>query len=233
MTLHPMTPIAVFDTETTGVDTDSARIVTAFIGVIDGSGTLVSQRDWLLDPEVIIPDRAVSVHGITTDHARMNGLDAKHGISEIALELNTLAEQKIPVVVFNAPYDLSLLVSELSRHSLEIDLNYHAVIDPLVLDRELDRYRRGKRTLVDLCELYEIDLSAAHNAKADAVASGLLAQKILSSYAAELPDDFHELHALQLSWAERQRADFSAYLTKIGKLAEGESLPGGWPIKER
>lgn len=233
MLLDPKTTIAVFDTETTGVDTDNSRIVTAFIGILDASGTLTSQRNWLIDPEVNIPDTAVSVHGITTDHARAHGIGAKQGVAEIALELKSIAEQNIPLVVFNAPYDLSLLASELERHSIENEPEYYAVLDPLVLDRELDRYRRGKRTLVDLCQIYQIELSDAHNAEADAVASGLVAQRLLTSYEADLPNDFLALHNIQIAWAERQRADLSDYLTRVGKLTNGKTLSGGWPLKDR
>ena len=42
--------VAVFDLETTGVDTSTARIVTAFLGVLDEHGELVEQHAWPADP---------------------------------------------------------------------------------------------------------------------------------------------------------------------------------------
>ena len=50
-----MERVAVFDLETTGVDPREARIVTAFIGLIDADGELERGTDWLADPGVEIP----------------------------------------------------------------------------------------------------------------------------------------------------------------------------------
>lgn len=61
--------LAVFDLETTGVDVTSARIVTAFVGVLSVDGTLISSRSWLADPGVEIPAGAAAIHGITTERA--------------------------------------------------------------------------------------------------------------------------------------------------------------------
>ena len=45
------------------------------------------------------------------------------------------------------------------------------VLDPRVLDRHLDRYRKGRRTLTDLCAHYGVTLEGAHDAAADALAA--------------------------------------------------------------
>ena len=45
--------IAVFDLETTGIDVENDRIVTAFVGLIDGEGTIERGTDWLADPGVL------------------------------------------------------------------------------------------------------------------------------------------------------------------------------------
>ena len=62
--------LGVFDLETTGVDVEMARIVTACIAVLDADGAVVQRWDWLADPGVEIPEAASAVHGITTERAR-------------------------------------------------------------------------------------------------------------------------------------------------------------------
>ena len=41
--------IGVFDLETTGIDVENDRIVTAHVGVLDVDGHVVDARDWLAD----------------------------------------------------------------------------------------------------------------------------------------------------------------------------------------
>ena len=45
------------------------------------------------------------------------------------------------------------------------------VLDAVVIDRHFDRDRKGRRTLVNLCEHYGIEIGNAHDASADAIAS--------------------------------------------------------------
>ena len=45
------------------------------------------------------------------------------------------------------------------------------VLDALVIDRRFDRYRKGRRRLVDLCDQYQVTIGHAHDAAADAEAS--------------------------------------------------------------
>jgi DNA polymerase-3 subunit epsilon len=52
---HWSRALGVFDLETTGVDTATARIVTAHVGVIDETGAVVERKDWIVDPGIAIP----------------------------------------------------------------------------------------------------------------------------------------------------------------------------------
>ena len=45
----------MFDLETTGVDVDTSRIVSACIAVLDDTGAVVARWDWLADPGIEIP----------------------------------------------------------------------------------------------------------------------------------------------------------------------------------
>ena len=135
--------LTVFDLETTGVDVETARIVTACIAVLDADGSVIDRWDWLADPGVEIPEGASAIHGITTELARLDGRPTDVVVAEIAQTLRTLAGLGVPLVVYNAPYDLSLLDRECRRNELEPLPDPSAVVDPLVLDKAVDRYRKG------------------------------------------------------------------------------------------
>jgi len=79
--------LAVFDLETTGVDVDTSRIVSAYVGVIADDGSVIEQLDWLADPGIEIPAGASAVHGITTERARAEGRPAQQVVSEIVAAL--------------------------------------------------------------------------------------------------------------------------------------------------
>ena len=64
--------LGVFDLETTGVDVDTSRIVSAHVGVLDAAGEVIERLDWLVNPGVVIPDGATAVHGITTQRAEVD-----------------------------------------------------------------------------------------------------------------------------------------------------------------
>ncbi len=79
--------LGVFDLETTGVDVDSSRIVSACVAVLDDQGQVVARWDWLADPGIEIPPGASAVHGITTERAREEGRSARSVVTEIAQTL--------------------------------------------------------------------------------------------------------------------------------------------------
>jgi DNA polymerase-3 subunit epsilon len=223
--------IGVFDLETTGVDVTSDRIVTAHVGLLDAAGTVLTARDWLADPGVVIPEGATAVHGITTEHARTHGRPGAVVIEEVTYALRGILDAGIPVVAYNAPFDFSLLKYEALRHGVEPILSPAPVIDPLVVDKAYDRWRRGKRTLTVVAEHYAVRLEGAHEASADAVAAGRVAQALAERYAAWLPDSVEELHTRQIAWARAQAASLTDYFIQIGRLDPEERLDGSWPIR--
>lgn len=228
---HWSSMVGVFDLETTGVEVEQDRIVTAHVGVLDAAGTAVRAHDWLADPGVAIPAGAQAVHGISTERAQAEGRPAREVVAEITQTLRELFAAGIPVVAFNAPYDFSLLKHECLRHGIEPIAQPSPVIDPLVIDKSLDRYRKGKRTLDAVAAHYAVTLDAAHQASADAIAAGRVAQAVAARFAAKLPASLDELHEQQVGWARDQAASLTEYFVKVGRLAPGEALDGSWPIR--
>lgn len=231
-----MRPMLAFDTETTGVDVESDRIVTAaVVSVNDGPR---SEREWLINPGVDIPETASKIHGITTERAQRDGADPIESIDAIVKALADAARQGTPIIAMNAPFDLSILDREARRYNVPtlstwldedgVDLY---VIDPYVLDKYVDKYRRGSRTLTALAEHYEVPLldKHAHTAAGDCLAAARVAWKIAKDYpgkVGQLP--LPVLMTVQVAAHAEQTASLEAY--KRGK-GEDVSIPRDWPIR--
>lgn len=220
--------LAVFDTETTGLDTTTERIVTAFIGVIGPDGQLLESHSWLADPGIVIPARATAVHGISTERAQKEGREAQEVVSEIVETLRDILNRSVPVVAFNASYDLSLLHHEARRHGVVPLEAPQPIVDPLVLDRALDPYRRGKRTLDAVSAHYGVINPLAHNAEGDAVTSGRVAQAMAKRFTEVFAEGADTLHRRQIDWSAQWAENFRNFLERNGKASTGVS--GEWPV---
>lgn len=221
--------LAVFDLETTGLDLEQARIVTACAVALDANGQVTgSNIEWLADPGIEIPEAASNVHGVTTEIARSQGRTSKEVVSEILETLRGFFNQGIPVVAYNAPYDFTILHYEALRNGLEPLVDPKPIIDPLVLDKFVDQYRSGKRTLQVAASVYGVQLSDAHNATADAVAAGKVAQAIAKKHYSKLPMDVSELHEAQIGWSAQQDDSYEIFRRKS---APDFTVVRGWPVK--
>ncbi|MFT3798877.1 exonuclease domain-containing protein [Microbacterium sp.] len=221
--------VGVFDLETTGVDVEHDRIVTAHVGLLGPDGAALRSHSWLADPGIAIPEGATAVHGIATEHARAHGRPASVVVAEIVAALRELFDAGIPVVAYNAPFDFSLLKHEAVRHGVTPIDSPAPVIDPLVLDKAHDRFRKGKRTLEAVAAHYAVPLLGAHDAAADAIAAGRVAQALVERFGLDASP--HELHAQQIGWARAQAESLTDHFIRIGRLDPSESLDGSWPIR--
>ncbi|MEU0412580.1 3'-5' exonuclease [Streptomyces griseorubiginosus] len=227
-------PLAAFDTETTGVDVETDRIVSAAVVVQDAAGTRPRVSRWLVNPGVPVPAGATAVHGLTDEHLQRNGRWPAPVMFEIAEVLAEQAAAGRPLVVMNAPFDLTLLDRELRRHrasSLDrwLDSAPLLVLDPRVLDKHLDRYRKGRRTLTDLCEHYGVELAGAHDAAADAQAALDVVRALGRRFAARLERLAPaELHNLQTVWHAAQARGLQAWFARSG---QEELVDPAWPLR--
>lgn len=224
-----------FDLETTGTDPLDARIVTAAVVELR-AGEPVRRHGWLADPGIAIPAQASAIHGVSNERAAAEGRPAGEVVEEIAQVLTRHWEQGVPVVAYNAAFDLTLLSAELRRHglaSLAERLGGRPtgpVVDPYTIDRAVDRYRKGKRTLEAVCAEYGVVLDRAHRADADALAAVLVARAIAErhpSVAALAPDVLHER---QVRWYAQWAASFQDFLRRKGDTAA--VVDTHWPLRE-
>ncbi|MEU3099184.1 3'-5' exonuclease [Streptomyces sp. NPDC006967] len=228
-------PLIGFDLETTGTDPREARIVTgAVIEVRAGEPT--GRREWLADPGVPIPADAVAVHGISTERATAEGRPADQVADAIAAVLTDHWKAGVPVVAYNAAFDLTLLSAELRRYGLPSlrdrlgGIGPAPVIDPYTIDRAVDRYRRGKRNLEAVCAEYGVVLDSAHDATADALAAARLACAIADRHPKVAALGPAELHLRQIEWYAEWAADFQDFLRRKGDTAA--VIDGTWPLRE-
>lgn len=226
--------LAAFDVESTSVHVDSARIVTAAI-LVRGGGIPETTQTWLTDAGgEEIPAEATAIHGITTEKARAEGMSAELAVQAIGDELYRILRAGIPLVIYNAPFDLTVLDRECRRYGFDPFTKTlrdagGLIIDPFTLDKAADKFRRGKRTLTATCEHYRVTLDGAHDATADALAAMRVAWRIGQAYPAIAAMSPDELHEYQVTARAEQAASFEEYLRKQGKP---EPIDPSWPVRE-
>ncbi|WP_405611216.1 3'-5' exonuclease [Streptomyces sp. NBC_01508] len=218
-----------FDIESTGPDPLTARIVTACIVQCGGDQPVVSAT-WLSDVDgQPIPDEAAAIHGITTERAQKEGAPLREVVGELLAGLTQVIVSGVPVVAMNARYDLTLLDREAERYGLD-PLPAGPVIDPFVIDKHADKYRRGSRKLTALCEHYAVPIGDAHQADADAIAACRVAWRQGTRYAPLAAMGLEQLHRAQVEWAAEQAASLQEYFRKKDPSAVVE---GAWPLIPR
>lgn len=252
--------MVAWDCESTGVDVESDRIVTsAVVRIEPGCEPLI--RSTVINPGVEVPEAAAEVHGWTTERVRAEGVEPAAELEWIAADLAAALTDGIPLVIANAPYDLTLLDRELRRHNLPTLTDrldgqpIGPVIDPMCIDKALDRYRPGKRKLTDLCATYGAKITDAHDCTADALAAARVAfrldqraqQALVDPYTiAELyagrrfPDrivrgfqefgklTLAEVHAAQVGWhAEQAEGLAQCWRRQANELEWQARQPGG------
>jgi DNA polymerase-3 subunit epsilon len=191
-----------FDFETTGVDRfNDVPVSYALVTIV--AGDVVSTASGLVNPGRDIPAGASAVHGISTERARSEGLPLKEAIDMVTEVVVSASRRGVPIVGMKLDYDLTMLDTQAGRLSgggLLARGWSGPVLDAVVLDRHVDQYRKGSRTLAALCAHYGVEIVNAHDASADAIASvGVLLA--LGARFKELREaDPNALHQSQIEW---------------------------------
>ncbi len=226
-------PLAGYDLETDGPSPEDARIITATVLRVEGD-QVIDSRPWLLQTERPIPAEATAIHKVTTDYANHFGAERELAIEEIATHLQTVFITGTPVVGFNVSFDFTILDRECRRVGVptltdRLGRVPSPVIDPHIIDKAADRYRKGLRKLGNTCKHYGIKLGNAHDATADALAAVRLAQAIAAKYPEVGEANVESLHRWQVGWRAQQMARLEAVHKSQGK-ASGD-YDGSWPLR--
>lgn len=179
MNLNLNKPIVFLDLETTGIDPCKDRIVEiSLVKVLpDGSREVKTRR---LNPEMHIPAEATAIHGINDDDVK----DCPK-FREVARSLAAYIDG-CDFAGFNSnKFDIPVLVEEFLRAGVDVDLKKRKFIDVQNIFHKMEQ-----RTLVAAYKFYcGKDLTEAHSAEADTLATYevLLAQ--LDRYGDQLRND--------------------------------------------
>ena len=199
-------PFCVIDFETTGLSAENDRVLEmAIVCFVDGRVT--TSHNWLINPQMPVPEESRAVHGISDDELR----DAPTFL-QIADDIEKALAGHIPVA-YNADFDRRFLHAEFSRigknpaESLVPALRPSVVwLDPLVWVRELQKYEKGKK-LTDVVARMGIKLERAHRAAGDAEAAG----HVLLGLSPQMPRTYGELVRIQMQYAARQETELKAW----------------------
>ena len=225
-------PLLGLDLETTGRDPLVALPVQ--FALLHYQAGVVKGRHGLVNPGIPIPQETTEIHGITDYDVQERGGDLEKTIIGLAGELFVADSSGIPIVGMFVSYDLTVIDQCYRRlnggKGLRDDGWNGKVIDISVMDKSLDKWRKGGRKLVDLCEHYKVPLENAHDARADTQAAVLVALAIAKKYPQVAKMDLELLHVQQAAWKRNWLKEYNVYLAE--KKNE-EPLPlsaGNWPL---
>jgi len=237
-------PLLSLDFETTTADPLSAVPVSVAFGLVDVGGHFDAWVTALVDPERAIPAAATAIHGITSEAARA-GQPRRAVVAAIAKRLSDNAtRERLPLVIYNVPFDWPVFILEAERAGIPLP-HGQPLIDPLLLDRCLERYRKGSRKLADVARRWGVALrrGQAHTAGADVVAAVQTARALAHAWRPQ-PDErytagFRESDLCFPDFQRRQRElyaawrdDRNAYWRRIGAREPDGTLRqrvGEWP----
>jgi DNA polymerase-3 subunit epsilon len=240
-----------FDLETTAANPEEARIV-QFAFAFVGGGKPTEATAGLVNPGIPIPPEATAINGIT-DEMVADAMSERDAVRITGKALRLAIKRGWPICTYNGRYDLTVEDRAARRAGLK-----SPVIDPALrsLDgRQLDlwlwKYRKGKKTLADVCEVYDASLDRAHDAAFDAIAAARLIYRIGQRGRVMLEWPYEEvraqceewerirgsvdlLHEAQVRWAYEDAVRFEAFLREKGDDGRDGNPPAvvdkQWPF---
>lgn len=165
--------------ESSGPDAEAARLIAADVLRIDlTTGTVLDHRSYHTESPA---DQVLLV------------LD----------DIEAAWAAKFPLVVWDAPFALTLLDRELRReYGLWLDIKtFGPVLDPHIIDHGVDTTRPGPRPLAAVCAHHGVAFDALRTAAADAEATGRLLIALLKRHQAKLTHrSLGDLWSTQNQW---------------------------------
>ena len=221
-------PLWSFDTETTGLDTQRDRLVSVALLYVEPDGrAVIPSYSTIIDPGIEVPEAASAVNGLTTERVRREGIAPAVALRYVVSLLTRAKAERRPLIIMNAPFDWPFLIAECRRHGIQ-EPPQMPIFDPLLVDRHTDRYRKGRRNLDSLCEVYGVTLDGAHEAGADAVAAAQVSRALVGSNDALRRYSPAELHEKQIGWHAQWAREFNRYQEARGTgRRASEVWPGG------
>lgn len=148
---------------------DTCRAVSLSAARFSSKGRLVDTFDAMILPtDFSISPGSVAIHGITEDMAKSNGRPFLQVFTDF---MTFIGPRTKTLIAHNAKFDVSVLRSEMLRHSIDLslieDLNFRCTLE-LYRERFLKPIRLG----VLYEEIFGQQFENAHNSLADCIACG-------------------------------------------------------------
>ena len=226
----PAGEVLGLDFETTGIDRfNDVPVSYALVSVVEG----VVLRSWsgLIDPGRPVPPEATAVHGISTEQARDEGMPLRDAMALVSDAVVAASERGAPLAGMKLDYDLTILdlAGDPCGQGL-LERGWRGpVLDAGVIDRHFDPEREGRRTLVDLCSHYGIEIGKAHDASADATASIEVLFALATRYHALWECDLTQLHNDQIDWHREWTESYDSWRLSEG-LMPMDPRDYVWPV---
>jgi DNA polymerase-3 subunit epsilon len=220
-----------FDLETTGVDRFSDVPVSLALLRLQ-RGVVLERTVEFVNPGRPIPEEATAIHGITNEVARRDGMPLPAAIELVATTLVDASRRGVPVVGVKLDYDLTMvdvLCRAMDGRGLPDRGWTGPVLDALVLDRHVDRFRKGRRTLVDLCELYGVTIGQAHSADCDAAAAAGVLLAMAGRYEELSGASLNALHLGQVDYHREWVLSYDEWRRGRG-LEPLDDREASWPL---
>lgn len=193
-------PLAFIDLETTGTNVATDRIIEiSVIKVMPDKSVLNKTKR--INPGIPIPAATTAIHGITDEDVK----DAPT-FKQVANEYKQFLEH-CDIAGYNSNrFDVPLLVEEFLRLDLNFDINSRKFVDVQKIFHLME-----KRTLGAAYKFYcDKDLTNAHSAEADAIATYEILEAQLVRYEQQLKPD---VDALATFTKEDDYVDFARRMT--------------------
>lgn len=195
-------PFLVVDTETTGLDKNTHRVIEIAWVFFDGKKEIRSQAKFCAIGEPI-PEEITKLTGISDEM-----LEGQNDFGSHIEDFLQAASKAAFIVAYNATFDRLFIEAEFERAGKELPaLTW---VDPCVFIREFDRYQKGKK-LSDAATRWGVSLDGAHRALADAKATGHLLIKLMPHLKA---NSLSELIGLQNTWQQDQERQYKVYAAR-------------------
>ena len=151
-----------FDTETTGLDPKTDRVLEVAV-VKFRDGQLLEQRSWLINPGIPIDPLSTDVHGITDEMVA-----SQPRFAAIYPDFQSFIKGSV-LIAHNAPFDINFINAEMGRLPDSTIIPENDIVDSLRLIRKwypkLPSYR-----LSAIAETMDIPSGNFHRASDDAIA---------------------------------------------------------------
>lgn len=197
--------------------------------VLVAPGQPVKVDSRIVNPGIPIPPEAMMIHGITDEDAA-EGMPLIEAVRYLVAKIKRLSGEGIPIVTMNGSYDITMLHNQATQLGTE---NFEGwtgpMLDLMVLDKKVDKWRKGSRKLDALCKHYKVDPEKLHDASSDALGAVLCVQALAKRYP-NIRMKVEDLHRLQTKWRAEQQTSLSDYLVRSGEPALAPK-EWAWPIQ--